>query len=288
MKQPHKEEVTLTDRHGRPSIVKIARKQEGIRSARLPHSAIQAWPRIAARLDRASLIALLLDFDGTLVDLRSRPEDVRVPSRVRKILGRLAHHPRIIVAIVSGRRVWNLRRLLKEDLISYFGLHGGESDEISPSVSPKTKLLLGRVRLNALLLFRSLQGIWIEDKGLGFSVHFRAAKPSTIRAAREILLSLLAPFQRALRLLEGSKVWEVLPIEFEGKGATAKAFMRRLPAQSLGIYIGDDGTDESAFAALADEITVRVGRTQGTKAHFYVRNPAGVLSFLTRLERELK
>jgi trehalose 6-phosphate phosphatase len=284
----YKEDDTLAGRRAPSSIVRNGRKLEEVSSARLPHSAIRAWPRIAARLRTASLFALFLDFDGTLVDLRSRPEEVRVPARVRRILGSLARHPGIVVAIVSGRSVWNLRRLLKEDRIRYFGLHGAESDGISPSLSRKTKLVLGGVRLNALLLFRSLSGIWIEDKGLGFSIHFRGAKPSIVRAAKEILLSLLAPLQHVLHLLEGNKVWEVLPIEFEGKGATVMAFMRGLPTQSLGIYIGDDGTDESAFAALPDGITVRVGRTRNTKAHFYLRNPAGVLSFLARLEKELK
>jgi trehalose-6-phosphatase len=50
--------------------------------------------------------------------------------------------------------------------------------------------------------------------------------------------------------------------------------------------VGDDDSDESAFAALADQITVRVGRKRGTHARFYVRNPAGVHDFLIRLESE--
>jgi trehalose-6-phosphatase len=48
--------------------------------------------------------------------------------------------------------------------------------------------------------------------------------------------------------------------------------------------VGDDVTDETAFAALNDQITVKVGRTRGTLAHFYVRNPAEVCRFLSRLE----
>ncbi len=43
--------------------------------------------------------------------------------------------------------------------------------------------------------------------------------------------------------------------------------------------MGDDVTDETAFAALNDQVTVKVGRMPGTQAHFYVRNPAEVLAF---------
>jgi trehalose 6-phosphate phosphatase len=282
-----KEKDTLADRRAPSSILRIGAKHETRSLARYPHYLSRRWPAIAARLRGADLCALFLDFDGTLVTLRNRPEDVRVPARVRRILGRLACHPHLVVALVSGRSVWSLRRLLKENRVRYFGLHGAEADGIPPTLSRKTKLVLGRARLDTHMLLRSLPGIWIEDKGLSFSVHYRGARPATVRAANKILLNLLAPLRHALHVLEGDKVWEVLPVEFEGKGATVKSFMRELPAQSLGIYIGDDGTDESAFAALADGITIRVGRTRGTKAHFYVRNPAGVLNFLARLEREL-
>ncbi len=262
-------------------------KRGAINSTRFPHNVFRSWGEISAVVRGADQLILFLDFDGTLVNLRKRPEEVRVPMRVRRILRRLARHPRVMVVLVSGRRVWSLRRLLKEERVHYFGLHGAEAEGTPPSLSHRATLALGRARLSARLLLRSLPGIWIEDKGLSFAVHFRAAKPASVRVAQEALNGLLAPLRNALHVIEGDNVWEVLPIEFQGKGAAVETFMRRLPAKSVGIYIGDDATDEPAFGVLPEGITVRVGRTRGSKARFYVRNPAGVLSFLTRLEREL-
>jgi trehalose-6-phosphatase len=63
--------------------------------------------------------------------------------------------------------------------------------------------------------------------------------------------------------------------------------LAEFPPGTPAIYIGDDGTDESAFCALGDQITVRVGTAQKTHARYYVRDPGEVARFLQRLESEL-
>ena len=124
----------------------------------------------------------------------------------------------------------------------------------------------------------------MEDKGLTFTLHYWEARPATIRAADLALREILAPARGVLHVLDGNRVWEVMPKEIPGKGVAVRAFLATLPENTLGIYVGDDVTDETAFAALNDQITVKVGRTRGTLAHFYVRNPAEVFRFLSRLE----
>ena len=59
------------------------------------------------------------------------------------------------------------------------------------------------------------------------------------------------------------------------------------PPGTPAIYIGDDGTDEAAFCALGEQITIRVGKPQNSQAKYYVRNPDEVIRFLLRLEAEL-
>jgi trehalose-6-phosphatase len=89
----------------------------------------------------------------------------------------------------------------------------------------------------------------------------------------------------ALWIVSGDCVWEVLPREIPGKGYAVRREWRRWPS-ALPIYVGNDGTDESAFAALASGITARVGTAPQTNARYLLRDPAEVAWFLRRVEEE--
>jgi trehalose-phosphatase len=88
-------------------------------------------------------------------------------------------------------------------------------------------------------------------------------------------------------VLNGKKVWEVLPRQIPGKGPAMKRLMADSPRSALA-YIGDDEPDEPAFAALDGHVTVHVGKNEETHARFYLRNPGEVLRFLSMLEKELR
>jgi trehalose 6-phosphate phosphatase len=260
------------------------RKSAGAR--RGARSALRAWPEIAARLRSAERVAILLDFDGTLVKLQSRPEKVRTPERVKQLLERLAMNPRITVAIVSGRKLGQLRRMIGVTGIRYFGLHGADGDFGRTPLGKATRGVVERAKRIARSRVKSLAGVWVEDKGPGFAVHYRGAHPATAENARAALCDLLAPWRDTLYVLNGKKVWEVLPRGIAGKGAAVSDLFRRQKGKVAAVYVGDDSTDERAFQALAGQITVRVGERQGTKASFYLQRPADVLRFLARIERE--
>lgn len=239
------------------------------------------------RLQTAEHWALLFDFDGTLVQLRRRPDDVRLTEGVRRSLERLVSKRTNFVAIVSGRKYRNLRDKVGIAGVHYFGLHGAEREGESTAVCEEQKRALLHAKRVAGLQLKSLPGIWIEDKGITFAVHYRDAGATTIQAAERVLTHLLAPLHHALQVLRGNKVWEVLPKGIWGKGGAVRAILDALPPGTVTIYVGDDDTDEAAFAVLKKEITVRVGRTRTTRAHFYVRNPTEVLQLLSRLEKGL-
>ena len=95
-------------------------------------------------------------------------------------------------------------------------------------------------------------------------------------------------FEPYLRVLPGNRLWEVIPLEVEGKGATAWALLREMPATTLPIYLGDGTTDESAFAALRHGITVCIGTRQPTKARLALRGPQEVRRFLEKVEKALR
>ena len=200
----------------------------------------------------------------------------------RRLIGRLAKHSKLTVAIVSGRRLADLRRRAKVPRVRYVGLHGWEWDN-KTSVLSKNKIL---EQAKHLLkgVFGSLAGIRLEDKGISVAVHYRGATASVARRAGILLRETLKPFGTHLHVLRGKKVWEVLPPEVGGKGGAVRLLLEELPSDTLPIYIGDDTTDESAFAELRRGITVRVGEHRHTKARFHLRDSDAVVKFLERLE----
>jgi trehalose-phosphatase len=244
------------------------------------------WAEIAQRLHTAKHIGLLLDFDGTIVPIQPRPEMVRLSLTSRRLIGRLTKHSRLTVGIISGRRLADLRRRAKVPGVRYVGLHGWEWDRKTPILF-KDKVLRGAKRLLEERL-GSLAGIRLEDKGITLAVHYREATDRAARLARVILQKILKPFVPRLRVLRGKKVWEVLPAEVQGKGRAVHLLLGDLPRGTLPIYVGDDTTDESAFAELRHGITVRVGKHRGSKALFYLRDPDEVIVFLQRVEAEIK
>lgn len=244
--------------------------------------------RILARLRKSKKSAFLLDCDGTLVPLKRHPADVLVPPQVKEVLGRLVRNPRLFVAIVSGRRVRDLKRLLHVKGLHYVGLHGAESAWGNVRLGRASLAALHALKRAAARNLHAVPGIWVEDKGLTFSVHYRQTKPAARKAASLALARLLEPWGDAFHVLHGNRVWEVLPKEVAGKSSAVLRILKSLPRGTPAIYIGDDGTDELAFEALPGQITIRVGAPRSTHARYWVRTPADVARLLARLETELR
>ena len=281
-----KKQKQLTPTHLTGQGLKSWRRTPRAASRRGSRHMFDRWPEVAQRLQAARHIALLLDFDGTVVPIQPRPEMVRLSSPARRLIGRLAGHSRVTVCIVSGRRLADLRRRARVPGVRYVGLHGWEWDRKTP-VSFEDEVFREAKRLLEERL-GSLAGIRLEDKGISLAVHYRGATSGAARRTGIILHTTLKPFGSHLHVLKGKKVWEVLPPEVEGKGRAVRLLLAELPHGTLPIHVGDDTTDESAFAELRCGITVRVGRHRGSKALFYLRNPDEVVVFLRRLEAEIK
>jgi trehalose 6-phosphate phosphatase len=135
---------------------------------------------------------------------------------------------------------------------------------------------------------RTMRGVEVEDKGFALGVHYRRAAPETRRQASAALQQALARVVGCLRIVNGKKVWEVLPCENQGKGAAIRQLARRWPARTLVFYFGDDAGDEPAFRALPRAMTVLVGRRRKTAARYWLRGPEEVQAFLARLDSEVR
>ena len=272
-------------RKSRPRLEVTVRKVDETRD--IARSAFRNWTGIRDHLRRARRWAFFLDFDGTLVDLRPRPGDVRMPRAAQLILRRLAAHANTQVVIVSGRMRRNVRELVAVSDLQYFGVHGGDREGHATKLGAKTKQALVAVKRAARRELKSLPGVWIQDKRLSIAIHYRDAASWEARTAGATLADLLDPWKSSLHLLNGSRVWEILPKEIPGKFTAVDEVLGANRSGTAVVYVGNDGTDEVAFAALPDAITVRVGRELETRARYFVRTPAEVLRLLARMEREL-
>jgi trehalose-phosphatase len=227
-------------------------------------------------------VALFLDFDGTLSPITGRPEDAFLERGTRAVLLRLAANPRVKMCVISGRRRADLHARVAVPGIDYLGLHGWETD--GDSFSPELIQVVAKARVGLALRLNGTQGVQIEDKGASFALHYRGARDPIIGRARALLEESLG---ESLRVLEGDRVWEVVPREVRGKGYAARKQWRRWGMSALPVYVGNDATDEAAFQALAGGVTVRVGQPRRSRAHYRVRNPSEVRRFLEMLEEEI-
>src|SRR5271170_4076707 len=150
-----------------------------------PGYLLRSWGEIAARIRNAKLCAVLLDFDGTLVKLQRRPWDVRVPQRTKRLLERLAGHPKLFVAIVSGRRCQDLQTRIGVEALHFIGLHGAERERKITKITKAAARILARAQHGARKRMAAMRGMRIEDKGMSFAVHYREASPPIARAAKD-------------------------------------------------------------------------------------------------------
>ena len=203
----------------------------------------------------------------------------------RGILRRLARCKRLTFYVISGRRLAELRKLVPVPGVRLLGLHGWEGRDVPPL--DKERELVRKARQLLQQRLSKIPQIWLEDKGLGLAVHYRGAPPRSVRLARPIVLDVAKILGPHIHMVRGDKVWEILPRQIDGKGSAVRALLSQEPPGTLPIFVGDDLTDERAFAVLPRGLTVRVGKNLRTRARFLLRDPEEVKVFLRKLEVEI-
>jgi trehalose 6-phosphate phosphatase len=252
----------------------------------VPHLLSQ-WDRVEARIRAHSRVVVFLDFDGTLVAIAPRPDQVRLTSASRGILERLARHPRSTLVVVSGRRRAELLRYIGIRGIHYFGLYGWErSAACSLPVSIHAALRRARIQLEHHL--RAYPSAWIENKRSSFSVHLLDVPAAIQPRVRRQLRAWLKPFGRTLRAVENLRDVEILPRSIPGKGTAVRRFLAQVGFRhAFPLYFGDDLSDESGFVAVRRGASVHVGKGRATRARYSLRDPLEVAAALVKLEAAL-
>jgi trehalose 6-phosphate phosphatase len=203
----------------------------------------------AASLPPLARTALLLDLDGTLLDLAPLPDAVVVPPGLRETLHALRARLGDALAVVTGRPVETVDRLLPDAPYAVAGEHGGAVRHTPGAAlerpdlpTPPAAWLDAAERLAA-----AHPGALLERKARGFALHYRGA-PAAGPALHDALAGLLAGTS-GFELLPAHMLWEVRPVGAD-KGLAVRALMARPPfAGRLPLFIGDDITDEDAIRA---------------------------------------
>ncbi|XP_073820862.1 trehalose-6-phosphate synthase 1 [Musca autumnalis] len=202
-------------------------------------------------------LALLLDYDGTLAPIAPHPDLATLSPEMKNLLFKLSNHSDVYVAIISGRNVDNVKKMVGIDGITYAGNHGLEilHPDGSKFVHPMPIEFENKVSelLKALQDTVCRDGAWVENKGALLTFHYRETpnqlRPAMIEKARSLMI------KYGFRATEAHCALEARPPVQWNKGRASIYILRT----SFGvdwserikiIYVGDDLTDEDAMIAL--------------------------------------
>lgn len=228
--------------------------------------------------------ALFLDVDGTLLELAETPQGVHVSDALRQLLEDLRWRLDGALALVSGRSLANLDQLFSPLRFIASGVHGcerrtAEGQVLRPEVDAAT---IARVRNQLAEFVRGHEGLLLEDKHYALAVHFRRA-PEMQNDVYRIMNEVQTQLGPVFALQAGKSVLELRPGAWT-KGSSIESFMQEAPFRGRKpIFIGDDVTDEDAFAVVneMDGLSIRVGHPSvPTRARHRLGGVSEVLRWL--------
>lgn len=229
--------------------------------------------------------AILLDVDGTLLDIAQEPEAVHVPETLRETLAHLMERSCGGVALISGRPIATLDRLFAPLKLPAAGCHGAQlrfltgkaiRDNIAPPMPKSVKQVFAEIA-------RPIPGVQIEDKTYTLAIHYRGA----MAREADVIAAVAARMKNAgpgYEMLRGKAVVEIKPVGFN-KGTALVNLMGHAPfAGRRPVFFGDDVTDEDVFRTLPEfgGVGISVGcRIPG--AEYCVESPEDIRRWLRGL-----
>ena len=199
------------------------------------------------------------------------------------------------IVVISGRALNDLKRRIHFKNVVCIGNHGFEIDggdlKFNSLVAPKVRKAFEIVKSHIALLSADTKVIFVEDKGATLSIHYRLLEEKRVGPFRKAVQKIIRPYLRSkeIKCVEGKKVFELRPPIVWDKGEAVKWLLTQhafnAPLQNaLPIYIGDDTTDEDAFASLQKNgITISIGIRPGSHARYFLNDTEAVSQFLSKL-----
>ena len=259
---------------------------------------LSVWPELMENLSRAKRILFLADYDGTLTPIVATPDLAIIGEETRNLLEKLANHPRFIVGIISGRELTDLKSKVNVEGLVYAGNHGLEIESPKGSlfnpVSGQMRTLICTVGQVLGTALASIKGVFVEDKGLTLSVHYRLVDEANVETFKDKFEKVVNGIKATgkVSVSAGKKVYEVKPAINWDKGKAIKLLMKMYgkggwKSGLLPIYIGDDTTDEDGFKVIEryrNGVTIFVGEeSQASAARYFLGSTDEVTQFLKKL-----
>lgn len=242
------------------------------------------WTQIKEQLHSRPRVLLACDFDGTVAPIVAHPDEARLLDGLRALLRQLSQNGGVTLAMVSGRALEDVRERVGIEGIFYCGNHGLEIEGPGITWSSADAHAHRPEMADALAVLRrqsaGIEGVIVEDKGLTASIHWRLVPDENRDALRE-MVDAAVQSHPGLRLAYGKAVWEIRPRVDWNKGAAVRHLLKRCALTTAdAICLGDDDTDESAFRAVPDGVTLRVGASASTTARFLLNDVSDTAAFL--------
>lgn len=226
-----------------------------------------------------------LDYDGTLAPFTIEPMHAVPLPGIADLLWNLAVGGQTEVAILSGRPAHEIMTLLGNPPITVVGNHGYEWWPTNgPAIvrQPSPEQQQGLAILGDALQ-RCGRGYRLEIKQASLSLHTRGFDQSVAAAVEQEVMThwgtLALQHGLEWRLFNGG-----VEVRCRGwnKGDALLALLDRQSAEVFAVYIGDDDTDEDAFAVLHDRgWGIKVGDTNPpTAARAHLIGGMAVVAFL--------
>lgn len=234
--------------------------------------------------------ALFMDYDGCLSPIVKDPEKAFMSDGMRKVVRDLAEV--CFTAIVSGRDRQNVKNLVKLDSLYFAGSHGfdisGPENLLTEPADAKEMLpALDAAEIILKEKLQSINGALVERKRYAIAVHYRNVEDEHVPYVKETVTEVLHQFP-VLKEGLGKKVIELKPNLDWNKGKAVLWLLEKFNLNKVMIvpvYIGDDITDEDAFAALQGKgIGILVGEhDEKTSATYRLESVDEVQAFLEKL-----
>ena len=238
-------------------------------------------------------VVVFLDYDGTLTPIVERPEQATLSEEMRQALRELGG--KCTLAIVSGRDLADVRKLVDIDGIYYAGSHGfdisGPQGRMENQQGRAYLPSLDQAEQSLRERLEKIPGCQVERKHFAIAVHFRRADDAEVPGIEAAVDDVLSEHED-LRKTGGKKIFELRPDIDWDKGKAITWILKQLGLDDervLPFYIGDDLTDEDAFRELREQgvgILVR-DENRPTLARYAVESPEEVRLFLHRFEQLL-
>lgn len=247
-------------------------------------------------------IYLFIDYDGTLTPIVEHPDKAVISEDMRHILRDLKTLPGCSVGIISGRSLKDIKRMVGLEGIIYVGNHGleieGPKIKFESQISSRLLSIIRNLKEELTYKLSKIKGIFVEDKNVTLSIHYRLATRSGYLLAKKIIEEVIQPFlaRNKIKVSYGKKVIEIKPPVAWNKGR-AVAWLLARQSFILGdhpimpVYLGDDVTDEDAFAAIKkylpagrqEGLTIYIGKPKDSQAKYYLRDTQEVSDFLKKI-----